>query len=68
MTASIQGFKKFNRKDLLLEVGKTATIDAKMEVGSFEETVNVTAESPLVDVTYSNLRPPASSLQPPVSF
>ena len=51
MTASIQGFKKFNRKDLLLEVGKTATIDAKMEVGSFEETVNVTAESPLVDVT-----------------
>jgi hypothetical protein len=50
-TASIQGFKKFNRKGLILEVGKTATIDVKMEVGSFEETVNVSAESPLVDVT-----------------
>jgi carboxypeptidase family protein/TonB-dependent receptor-like protein len=50
-TASLQGFKKFNRKDLVLEVGKTATIEVKMEVGSFEETVNVTAESPLVDVT-----------------
>jgi hypothetical protein len=50
-SASLQGFKKFNRKDLILEVGKTASIDIKMEVGSFEETVNVTAESPLVDVT-----------------
>ncbi|MEO6238883.1 MAG: carboxypeptidase-like regulatory domain-containing protein, partial [Vicinamibacterales bacterium] len=49
--ASLQGFKKFNRRDLILEVGKTASIEVKMEVGSFEETVNVSAESPLVDVT-----------------
>ena len=34
-----------------LEVGKTATIDVAMAVGSLEETVNVPAESPLVDVT-----------------
>ncbi len=51
LTSSLQGFKKFNRRDLLLEVGKTASIEVKMEVGSFEETVNVSAESPLVDVT-----------------
>jgi hypothetical protein len=51
VTAELQGFKKFNRKDLVLEVGKTASIDVKMEVGSLEETVNVSAESPLVDVT-----------------
>ncbi|PYR93988.1 MAG: hypothetical protein DMF84_07110 [Acidobacteria bacterium] len=51
VTAELPGFKKFNRKDLLLEVGKTASIDVKLEVGSHEETVNVTAESPLVDVT-----------------
>jgi hypothetical protein len=50
-SAALQGFKKFNRRDLILEVGKTATIEVKMEVGSFEETVNVSAESPLVDVT-----------------
>jgi hypothetical protein len=50
-TASLQGFKKFDRKDLILEVGKTTSIEIKMEVGSFEETVNVSAESPLVDVT-----------------
>ena len=50
-TASLQGFKKFSRQGLILEVGKTATIEVKLEVGSFNETVNVTAESPLVDVT-----------------
>ena len=32
--ASLQGFKKFNRKGLILEVGKTtATIEVKLEVG-----------------------------------
>ena len=51
VTAELQGFKKFNRKDLQLEVGKTATIEIKMNVGAIEEIVNVAAESPLVDVT-----------------
>ncbi len=50
-TASLQGFKKFSRKGLILEVGKTATIEVKLEVGAISETINVTAESPLVDVT-----------------
>jgi hypothetical protein len=50
-SASLQGFKKFTRKGLILEVGKTASIEVKLEVGAFSETVNVTAESPLVDVT-----------------
>jgi hypothetical protein len=49
--AELQGFKKFDRKDLALEVGKTATIDVSLEVGSIEQTVNVTAETALVDVT-----------------
>jgi hypothetical protein len=51
VTAELQGFKKFSRRDLRLEVGRTATIDVVMEVGALEETVNVTAQSPLVDVT-----------------
>jgi len=51
VTAELQGFKKFNRKDLDLEVGKTASIEVKLEVGSLEEVVTVAAESPLVDVT-----------------
>jgi len=51
VTAELQGFKKFNRRDLQLEVGKTSSIEVKLEVGSVEETVNVSAASPLVDVT-----------------
>ena len=51
VTAELQGFKKFNRKDLVLEVGKTASIDVTLDVGSLEETVTVAAETPLVDVT-----------------
>jgi Carboxypeptidase regulatory-like domain/TonB dependent receptor-like, beta-barrel len=51
LTGELQGFKKFDRKGLLLEVGKTVSIELQMEVGSVEEIVNVSAESPLVDVT-----------------
>ena len=51
VAAELSGFKKFQRKDLILEVGKTASIEVKMEVGGIEQTVNVSAESPLVDVT-----------------
>ena len=51
VTAELQGFKKFDRKDLRLEVGKTSSIDVVMAVGSVEETVVVRSESPLVDVT-----------------
>jgi len=51
VTATLQGFKKFARRDLKLEVGRTASIDVTMEVGGMEETLTVTAETPLVDVT-----------------
>src|SRR5215207_590270 len=51
VTAELQGFKKFLRRDLVLEVGKTASIEVPLEVGALTETVNVTTESPLVDVT-----------------
>jgi carboxypeptidase family protein/TonB-dependent receptor-like protein len=51
VAAELQGFKKFERKDLRLEVGKTSSIEISMSVGSLEETITVHAESPLVDVT-----------------
>jgi hypothetical protein len=51
LTAELQGFKKFERKELRLEVGKTTSVDVAMVVGGLEETVNVTAESPVVDLT-----------------
>jgi hypothetical protein len=51
VTAELQGFKKFSRRDVVLEVGKTTSIDVSMQVGGIEQTVTVNAESPLVDVT-----------------
>jgi hypothetical protein len=51
IAAELQGFKKYSRRDLRLEIGKTATIDLEMSVGGIEETVTVSAESPIVDVT-----------------
>ena len=51
IAAELQGFKRFSRREVRLEVGKTTTLDVQLEVGSLEETVTVSAESPLVDVT-----------------
>jgi len=55
LIAELQGFKKVDRKDLRLEVGKTASLDVTMEVGGVEETLTVSAASPLVDVTSKEL-------------
>jgi hypothetical protein len=49
--ASLQGFKKYHRRDVRLEVGRTAQIEIPLEVGAIEESVTVTAEAPLVDTT-----------------
>jgi hypothetical protein len=55
VSAELQGFKRADRRDLRLEVGKTSTIDITLSVGSIQETVTVTSESPLVDVTSKEL-------------
>ena len=36
LNAELQGFKKFERKDLRLEVGKTSSLDVSMSVGTIE--------------------------------
>jgi hypothetical protein len=51
LTAEMSGFRKYSRKDLRLEVGKTATVDVRLEVGGVQEELVVTAEAPIVDVT-----------------
>ena len=51
IVAELQGFKKFSRRDIDLELGKTATVDIPLEVGALSETVNVTSETPILDVT-----------------
>ncbi len=51
IAAKLQGFHTIERSGLILQVGKTLTINLSLTVGGLEETVRVTAESPLVDTT-----------------
>jgi len=51
VSAELAGFKKYSRRDVRLEVGKTTTVDIRLEVGAREEQVTVTSEAPLVDLT-----------------
>ncbi|HEY2908530.1 MAG TPA: TonB-dependent receptor, partial [Vicinamibacterales bacterium] len=51
----LQGFKTVDRADIKIDAGFIATINARLEVGSVNETITVTGESPTVD-TKSNLQ------------
>jgi hypothetical protein len=55
LNAELSGFKKYQRKGLRVEVGKTVSIEIQLEVGGIEQQVTVTAESPLVDTTSKQL-------------
>ena len=51
LTFSLPGFNNFKREGLQLAAEFTATINAELSVGALEETVTVTGESPVVDIT-----------------
>src|SRR5882672_5711198 len=51
LAAKLTSFRPFERGGLQLAVGKTLTINVTLALGALEETVRVTAESPLVDTT-----------------
>lgn len=51
IVAKLEGFRTTDRGGLILQVGKTLTINLSLAVGELAETVHVTAESPLVDTT-----------------
>jgi outer membrane receptor protein involved in Fe transport len=51
LNVEMDGFKRYSRRDLKLEIGKTATVDARLEVGGRTEELTVTAEAPIVDIT-----------------
>jgi hypothetical protein len=51
----LAGFKTVERAGIRINAAFTATVNAKLEVGSLEETITVTGESPTVD-TKSNLQ------------
>jgi hypothetical protein len=50
-----KGFKTFERKDILLEVGKDVRVDAVLQPGSTTETIIITEQAPMVDTTSTTL-------------
>jgi hypothetical protein len=51
VAAQLDGFKKFLRRDITLAVGNQLSVDVRLELGALEETVTVSADSPIIDVT-----------------
>ncbi len=49
------GFKRYTRPDVVVEVNQTAHIEAIMQVGDVNQTVTVTAETPLIQTDTSSL-------------
>jgi hypothetical protein len=50
-----KGFKVFERKNILIEVGKDVRIDPVLQTGSATETITITEEIPMVDTTSTTL-------------
>jgi hypothetical protein len=50
VTFTLPGFNTVRRENVVLEGSFTATVDADLKVGSLQETITVTSESPIVDV------------------
>jgi len=49
--AELAGFRKFERVGLLLLVGSSLSLEIKLEIGTLEQNITVTGESPIIDVT-----------------
>lgn len=50
VTFSLTGFSTIKRENIELQSGFAAKVDAEMRVGSLEETLTVSGQSPVVDV------------------
>ena len=55
LTVEMAGFKRYEQKDIQLLVSTPATINVTLEVGAVLETVEVTAEAALVNITDASL-------------
>jgi hypothetical protein len=53
--AEAKGFKVFERQNVILEVGGSVQVDAKLQPGDMTQTITVTEEIPLVETTNAEL-------------
>ncbi len=56
LTVTATGFKQFNRENITLQVGQVAGIDITLEVGAVTESINVTAESAMLETQTASRR------------
>lgn len=49
------GFEAFQRNDLILQMDQVAKVDAKLSVGSEQQIVNVSSESPIIQTETSSV-------------
>jgi hypothetical protein len=62
LNVEAQGFKKFARDGLILQVAQVAELNVGLEVGALTETIQVTGETPLLDTASSTLGEVVNSL------
>ena len=55
LTFSLEGFQTLKRQDIKVIVGSAVTEDVVLRLAPLEETITVTGESPLVDITKSGI-------------
>jgi hypothetical protein len=51
VTVEMSGFQKYTRSDMRLEVSQVAVVNAQLGVGALTESVNVSAEAPLLETS-----------------
>src|SRR5262245_34946767 len=50
VTAELQGFSRFARDQVIVRAGLTISVDIQLKLGTLEETVEVKAETPMLEV------------------
>ncbi|MGE5112167.1 MAG: carboxypeptidase regulatory-like domain-containing protein [Acidobacteriaceae bacterium] len=56
ITVTAQGFRTLKQSGVNLEVGKLPTIDLSLQIGGAEQTIEVSSQAPIVDVTQSKVQ------------
>jgi hypothetical protein len=54
VSVEMSGFQKYNRTDMRLAVSQVATINAQLAIGGVTESVDVSAEAPLLETSNAN--------------
>jgi len=55
LTFELSGFQTLKRANIVLALGQTLTVDAQLQVQSLQESVTVTAASPVVDMQTTSM-------------